>query len=72
MPLIDSETQLKWNRKVSAPSSSVSAIKGKGVGATAAASGVTRAPRATAVAANANGSSLGAIEPEHPSGKPLV
>ena len=50
-------------------SSFVSGIKGKGVGATPAACGVTGTQRATASAGNTNGPGLGAINQELPSGK---
>ncbi|KAN0135955.1 hypothetical protein V8E53_006116 [Lactarius tabidus] len=61
----DTDTQLTWKRKIPVASSSVSGIKGKGVGATSAACGM---PRATAAAGNTNGPGLGAISQELPSG----
>ncbi|KAI9448859.1 hypothetical protein BJY52DRAFT_295690 [Lactarius psammicola] len=75
----DDTDKLSWKRKIRpselpAASSSVSGIKGKGVCATSAASGVTHIPRPTAPAANSNscGPGLGVVNQEVPSGRPSV
>jgi hypothetical protein len=69
---IDTDTQLTWKRKMPVASSSVSGIKGKGVGATSAVCGVTGTPRTTVAAGNTNGPGLGAIEQDLPAGKSFL
>ncbi|KAI9440990.1 hypothetical protein H4582DRAFT_1940796 [Lactarius indigo] len=72
-PIATGTQRLTWRRKIGelpAASSSVSGIKGKGVCATSAASGVARTPRAAAAVANSNSCGpglLGVVNQEVPS-----